>query len=70
VSFAALTLYVAFERVIPKISLYFFIDSVRKLLDTLSYFIKNLCVLYVYMWMTQLKLWRILERVSLTIASL
>jgi hypothetical protein len=36
-SFAAITLCVASERVIPKLSVYFFIDSVRKLLDTPSY---------------------------------
>jgi hypothetical protein len=33
VSFAAITL----RRVIPKVSVYFVIDSVRKLLDTPSY---------------------------------
>jgi hypothetical protein len=37
VIFAAITLYVASQRVIPKVSVYFDIDSVRKLLDTLSY---------------------------------
>jgi hypothetical protein len=37
VSFAAITLCVASQRVIPKVSLYFVIDSVRKLLDTFSY---------------------------------
>jgi hypothetical protein len=37
VSFAAITLCVASEQVIPKVSLNFVIDSVRKLLDTLSY---------------------------------
>jgi hypothetical protein len=36
VSFAAITLYVASERVIPKLSVYFVIDSVRKPLDTPS----------------------------------
>jgi hypothetical protein len=37
VSFAAIILYVASQRVIPKVSVYFVIDSVRKLLDTPSY---------------------------------
>jgi hypothetical protein len=37
VSSAAITLCVAAERVIPKVSVYFVIDSVRKLLDTPSY---------------------------------
>jgi hypothetical protein len=35
--FAAITLCVASQRVILKVSVYFFIDSVRKLLDTPSY---------------------------------
>jgi hypothetical protein len=34
VSFAAITLYVASQRVIPKISVYFVVDSVWKVLDT------------------------------------
>jgi hypothetical protein len=34
VSFVAITLCVASQRVIPKVSVYFVIDSVRKLLDT------------------------------------
>jgi hypothetical protein len=37
VSFAAITLYVASQRVIPKVSVYFVIDSVRKLLVTPSF---------------------------------
>jgi hypothetical protein len=37
VSFAAITLCVASQRVIAKVSVNFVIDSVRKLLDTLSY---------------------------------
>jgi hypothetical protein len=37
VSFATITLCVASQRVIPKASVYFVIDSVRKLSDTLSY---------------------------------
>jgi hypothetical protein len=37
VSFAAIILCVASQRVIPKVSVYFVIDSVRKLLDTPSY---------------------------------
>jgi hypothetical protein len=37
VSFAAITLCVAFQRVFIVVSVYFVIDSVRKLLDTLSY---------------------------------
>jgi hypothetical protein len=36
VSFAVVILCVASQRVIPKVSVYFFIDSVRKLLDTPS----------------------------------
>jgi hypothetical protein len=36
VSFAAITLCVASQRVIPKVRVYFAIDSVRKLLDTPS----------------------------------
>jgi hypothetical protein len=38
-SFAAITLCVASQRVVPKVSVYFVIDSVRKLLDTPSYLI-------------------------------
>jgi hypothetical protein len=34
VSFATITLCVASERIIPKVSLYFVVDSVRKRLDT------------------------------------
>jgi hypothetical protein len=41
VSFAVITPRVASERAIPKESVYFFIDSVRKLLDTPSYFVKS-----------------------------
>jgi hypothetical protein len=37
VSFDAITLCVASQRVFIAVSVYFFIDSVRKLLDTLSY---------------------------------
>jgi len=37
VSFAAITLYVASQRVFIVISVYFVIDSVRKVLDTPSY---------------------------------
>jgi hypothetical protein len=37
VNFAAITLYVASQRVFIVVSLYFVIDSVRKLLDTPSY---------------------------------
>jgi hypothetical protein len=36
-SFAAITLCVAFQRVFIVVSVYFIIDSVRKLLDTPSY---------------------------------
>jgi hypothetical protein len=38
VSFVAITLCVASQRVIPKVSIYFVIDSVRELLDTPTYF--------------------------------
>jgi hypothetical protein len=44
VSFTAITLCVASQRVIPKVSLYFVIDSVRKLLDTLSYVVLHGCM--------------------------
>jgi hypothetical protein len=37
VSFAAINLHVASQRVFIVVSIYFFIDSVRKLLDTHSY---------------------------------
>jgi len=37
VNFAVITLYIAYQRVIPNVSLYFFMDSVRELLDTPSY---------------------------------
>jgi hypothetical protein len=37
VSFAAITLCVASQRVFIVVSVYFVIDSVQKLLDTLSY---------------------------------
>jgi hypothetical protein len=40
-SFAAITLCVASQRVIAKVSVYFVTDSVRKLLDTLSYMEMN-----------------------------
>jgi hypothetical protein len=39
VSFDAVTLCVASQGVFIFASIYFFIDSVRKLLDTLSYFL-------------------------------
>jgi hypothetical protein len=41
-SFDAITLCLASEQVIPKVSVYFIIDSVRKLLDTPSYFNRKL----------------------------
>jgi hypothetical protein len=41
VSFAAITVYVASQRVFIVISVYFFIDSVRKLLDTPEYITVN-----------------------------
>jgi hypothetical protein len=37
VNFAAITLFVASQRVFVVVSVYFVIDSVRKLLDTPSY---------------------------------
>jgi hypothetical protein len=37
VSFAVITLCVTSQREIPKVSVYFVIDSVRKLMDTTSY---------------------------------
>jgi hypothetical protein len=39
VSFAAITLCVASQRVLIVVSVYFVIDSVRKLLDTSSYLV-------------------------------
>jgi hypothetical protein len=39
VSFAAITLYVASQRVFIVVSGYFVIDSVRKLLDRRSYYV-------------------------------
>jgi hypothetical protein len=39
VSFAAITLYLASQRVFIVVSIYFFIDSVRRLLDTPSYIV-------------------------------
>jgi hypothetical protein len=44
VSFVAIILYVASERVFIVVSVYFVIDSVRKLLDTVSY--ASLCTAY------------------------
>jgi len=41
VSFAAITLCIASERVIPNVSIYFVMDSVRKLLNTPSYITQN-----------------------------
>jgi hypothetical protein len=41
VSFAAITLCVASQRVFIVVSVYFVIDSVRKLLDTFSYELCN-----------------------------
>jgi hypothetical protein len=41
VSFTAITLCVASERVFIVVSVYFVIDSVRKLLDTSSYLPKD-----------------------------
>jgi hypothetical protein len=41
VGFAPIILYVASQRAVPKISLYFVIYSVRKLLDIPSYCLKN-----------------------------
>jgi hypothetical protein len=37
VSFATITLCVASQKVVPKVSLYFVIDSVQRFLDTPSY---------------------------------
>jgi hypothetical protein len=43
VSFAAITLCVASQWVIPKVSVHFIINSVWKLLDTPSYFLTTYC---------------------------
>jgi hypothetical protein len=48
VNFAAVTLRVASQRVIPKVTVYFVIDSVRKLLDTPSYFIRTVCIVLLF----------------------
>jgi hypothetical protein len=42
VSFAAITLCVDYQRVFIVVSLYFVIDSVRKLLDTLLYVLPDI----------------------------
>jgi hypothetical protein len=47
VSFAAITLCVAFQRVSVVVSVYFVIDSVRKLLDTPSYLMEGLGSRYI-----------------------
>jgi hypothetical protein len=44
VSFAAITLCVASQRVFIVVAFYFVIDSVRKLMDIPSYVICKLCV--------------------------
>jgi hypothetical protein len=44
VSFAAITLCAASQRVFIVLSVYFVIDSVRKLLDTLSYTISLMII--------------------------
>jgi hypothetical protein len=44
VSCAAITLCVASQRVIPKVNVYFVIDSVRKLLDTPMYVCMYVCM--------------------------
>jgi hypothetical protein len=50
VSFAAITLFVASQRVFIVISVYFIIDSVRKLLDTPSYQVQALCNVELREW--------------------
>jgi hypothetical protein len=46
-SFAAISLYVASQRVFIVVSIYFVIDSVRKLLDTPSYIHKAVAVIVI-----------------------
>jgi len=46
VSFAAITLCVASQHVIPKVSVYFVIDSVWKILDTPSFMCLYLCNIF------------------------
>jgi uncharacterized membrane protein len=46
VSFAAITLFVASQRVLIVVLVYFIIDSVRKLLDTLSYSVCHKSVIF------------------------
>jgi hypothetical protein len=50
VSFAVITHFVASERVFIVVSLYFVIDSVRKLLDTPSYFHSPCSVRFLTAW--------------------
>jgi hypothetical protein len=45
VSFAVITLCVVFQRVFVVVVVYFVIDSVRKLLDTLSYYLRGVVLL-------------------------
>jgi len=40
-SFASITFCIASQRVIPKVRMYFVIDSVRELLDTPSYEVRS-----------------------------
>jgi hypothetical protein len=48
VSSAVITLCVDPQQLIPKVSVYFFIDSVRKVLDTPSYIWSSLCLILEY----------------------
>jgi hypothetical protein len=45
-NFASITLCVASQWVIRKVSVYFFIESVRKLLDTPSYYVLRIAIMY------------------------
>jgi len=51
VNFVAITLCVASQRVFIIVSMYFIIDSVRKLLDTPLYFVKTYGLLFQHVLM-------------------
>jgi hypothetical protein len=55
VSFAAINLCVASQRVIPKISVYFVIDSIRKILYTASCVYVCVCVCVVCVCVCKMK---------------
>jgi hypothetical protein len=52
-TFTAITLCVTSQRVVPKVSVYFVIDSVRKLLDTPSYYLRHLLSIWNGSWVPE-----------------